>query len=98
MLGNGLLGKAIQLTSPGVPFNFCVETLGVELIKPGAKAREFLRRELGDGLLDFIELTHKYIIARKGIRKTGPEVHSRCAEYGFRARPLPRCALRRAPE
>ncbi len=52
MIAQRLIGEPVEASGFGVPRNLLVETLGDERLEPGAKARQFVRRQIGHSLFD----------------------------------------------
>ena len=55
---DGFLSKLIKLAITHVTFDRCVEPIGIERVKPGAKSRQLTRRQLLYGLLDVFGSCH----------------------------------------
>src|ERR1700733_9283394 len=62
-IGERFVGEFVQTTGRGIILELPVPSRGIELGKPRAKPRKFLRRQLLDGTLDFRSGTHTVIVA-----------------------------------
>ena len=58
MIGEHLLGEAVEPAACGIPVDLLVKTRSVERLEPGAQGRKLLRRKLGDGFHDVFDAGH----------------------------------------
>ena len=58
MIAKGFIGNRVEFPSFYVSLDLVIPCCGIELSEPVPKFCEFLRREIGDFLLDGFELTH----------------------------------------
>jgi hypothetical protein len=58
---DGLFGQPVELARDGVAPDLLIEERRVKLLKPDAKLRELVGRQLGDGLFNVLNSHGRYI-------------------------------------
>jgi len=77
-IGEGLFGEAVELAGLGVALDLVIEAPGIERLEPVAEFREFVRRQLGDGLFEVFDGHGVNIAARGGFVMGGFDHPCRC--------------------
>lgn len=65
VIGKGLLGQAVEPAGLGVALDLVIEARGIERLEPVAEFREFVRRQLGDGLFEVFDGHGQNIAGRR---------------------------------